>query len=175
MRALCLCLLMGCGAECPQPAHVEAPAERSEPRPRLSESAPAHEERMTLDRMNTIVEHNGEQVVRQGGIWELHYDGVPLTIVTDVRADRMRIVAAVEQLANLTPDQREAIMTANFHTALDARYAVSRGLVFSTFIHPLSTLHPDDLASGIRQTATLARTFGTTYNSGVLVFGGGGP
>ncbi len=127
---------------------------------------------MTLEEMDRIVQQLGTNVVREGGMWQFQFQGVPLTIVTDARANRMRIVAPVEQVANLTPDQHEAIMVANFHTALDARYAVSRGLLFSAFIHPLSTLHPDDLESGIRQTATLAQTFGTTYNSGALIFGG---
>lgn len=169
-----LMLTSACGsaADCPPPRVVEAtPA----PAPRLSSAAPEQEVRMDLERMDQIVRSMSDQVRREQNVWQLQYEGVLLTIVTDVRANRMRIVAAVGPVANLTPDQHQAVMLANFHTALDARYAVSQGTLFSAFIHPLSTLHPDDLKSGIRQTATLAQTFGTSYNSGELIFGGGAP
>ncbi len=32
------------------------------------------------------------------------------------------------------------MMIANFHTALDARYAISDGVIYAAFIHPLSSL-----------------------------------
>ncbi len=38
-------------------------------------------------------------------------------------------------------------MQANFDTALDARYAIAKGALWSTFIHPLS-----DLLISFRQT-----------------------
>ena len=64
-------------------------------------------------------------------------------------------------------------MQANFDTALDARYAIANGLVWGTFIHPLDSLTTRDFASGILQTKSLADTFGTTFSSGALSYGGG--
>ncbi|MEM9072955.1 MAG: hypothetical protein AAGE52_30905 [Myxococcota bacterium] len=171
--------LMACGgAECPQPTATPVPAVPS-PAPTAApmEDNTAMEDntvtdvRMTLDKMDQIVRTMAADVQRQGGIWEFRYEGLPLTIVTDARADRMRIVAPITRTNAMTSDQHDAVMMANFHSALDARYAISQGVLFSAFIHPLSTLHPDDLQSGIRQTANLVRTFGTSYTSGELFFG----
>ena len=63
------------------------------------------------------------------------------------------------------------MLIANYHSSLDARYAVSQGIVYSAFLHPLSTLADDQLASALRQVAALATTFGSTYSSGELMFG----
>lgn len=65
----------------------------------------------------------------------------------------------------------EIILVANFHTALDARYAVANGAVVSVFVHPLSSLQEADLRSGLCQVATLANNFGTSHSSGALGFG----
>ena len=46
-------------------------------------------------------------------------------------------------------------------------------MLWSTFLHRLSTLTEVDLLSGIGQTINTADTFGTSYSSGELVFGGG--
>ncbi|MEO0409240.1 MAG: hypothetical protein AAF289_18005, partial [Cyanobacteria bacterium P01_A01_bin.135] len=72
---------------------------------------------------------------------------------------------------DLTPAQVGNILIANFHTTLDARYAVSDGTVVATYLHPLSTLQEQDLRSAVRQVVSLAETFGTTYTSGELLFG----
>lgn len=126
---------------------------------------------MDLERMDGIVRDVGNAVERRGGVWQLELQGVPLTIVTDTRANRMRVVAPVARLTDLTPAHQEAVMLANFHTALDARYAVSGGILYSAFIHPLGSLTDEDLRSALRQTASLVVTFGSSYNSGELVFG----
>ncbi|NJL83304.1 MAG: hypothetical protein HC890_10765, partial [Chloroflexaceae bacterium] len=56
---------------------------------------------------------------------------------------------------------------------LDARYAVSNGVVFAAFVHPLSTLDERDFLSALRQVSQLVRNFGTSYSSGALSFGPG--
>ncbi|MEM7595784.1 MAG: hypothetical protein AAF383_30500, partial [Cyanobacteria bacterium P01_A01_bin.83] len=66
------------------------------------------------------------------------------------------------------------MMVANFHTALDARYAISNGVVVTTFIHPLSSLQERDLLSALNQVSSLAETFGTSYTSGEVLFVPGG-
>jgi len=50
---------------------------------------------------------------------------------------------------------------------------VADGLVWSVFIHPLGSLQQEDLLSAIAQVVTSAETFGTTFASGAMVFGGG--
>ena len=65
------------------------------------------------------------------------------------------------------------MMQANFDSALDARYAVAKGVLWSAYLHPLSTLKADDFVSGLAQVVNLAATYGSTYSSGALTFGGG--
>ncbi|MEL6496862.1 MAG: hypothetical protein AAFQ41_17355, partial [Cyanobacteria bacterium J06623_7] len=80
----------------------------------------------------------------------------------------------VTNAAGLTSEQMQRMMLANFHTALDARYAIADGLVVSTFIHPLSSLQERDLLSAINQVSSLAVTFGSSYTSGEMIFAPGG-
>ena len=54
---------------------------------------------------------------------------------------------------------------------LDAQYATNEGVLYSAFIHPLSPLTDGEARSAIDQVANLALTFGTTYQSGNLIFG----
>ena len=41
------------------------------------------------------------------------------------------------------------------------------------FIHPLGSLTQEDFLSGVAQVVTAAETFGASYTSGAVVFGGG--
>ena len=106
-----------------------------------------------------------------GGLIEFAYDGVRMACVSDAEHDRMRLVAPILRESEVTETQRKLMLAANYHTALDTRYATSRGIVFAAFLHPISTLDEDTIRSGLRQVASLARTFGSTYTSGELTFG----
>ena len=61
---------------------------------------------------------------------------------------------------------------ANFDRALDARYCLKEGKLWSAFIHPLGSLDEELFLSAVQQVATLADNDGTTYSGGDLVFGG---
>ncbi|MEM1037065.1 MAG: type III secretion system chaperone [Pseudomonadota bacterium] len=98
---------------------------------------------------------------------------VPVTLVFDVNADRMRLISQIRPGDGLSAAVLKRMMQANFDSALDARYAIAQGQLWSTFIHPLSSLTQEDFVSGIAQTVTLVETYGTTYTSGAGVFGGG--
>jgi hypothetical protein len=104
---------------------------------------------------------------------EFTVNGVGLLLVYDINADRMRVIAPVAEEAALTPQALTRVMQANFDSALDARYALAKGYLWAAFLHPLSTLDGADFGSGVAQTVNLVTTFGTSYNSGVHVFGGG--
>jgi len=97
----------------------------------------------------------------------------PATVVVDPNANRMRILVPIASVEGLGEAELLRLMQANFDSALDARYAVANGRLWSTFIHPLEELQAEQLISGLAQTVTLAQTYGDTYSSGALVFGGG--
>ena len=127
---------------------------------------------MTLDQAAAHIRSHTSDVVGEANVWEFTVDGVRMAFVGDVNADRMRIVAPIARTADLDPALWVRMMEANFHTALDARYSTSDGTVFATFIHPLSPLSIPELEAAMSQVALLARTFGTTFSSTDLVFGG---
>lgn len=99
--------------------------------------------------------------------------GTKILLVYDINADRMRLIAPVADSASLSAEEMTRLMQANFDSALDARYAIAQGVLWSTFIHPLSSLGGAEFGSGVGQTVNLVATFGTTYSSGLFVYGGG--
>lgn len=96
-----------------------------------------------------------------------------LMMVYDSGANRMRIISPIIPVAALPDGMMERMLQANYDAVLDARYAVANDLVWSVFIHPLSTLTEDDFISALAQTVTAAETFGSSFTSGAVVFGGG--
>jgi hypothetical protein len=92
--------------------------------------------------------------------------------MSDETADRMRIISAIKEIDELSGAQLIVALEANFHSALDARYAISDGLVYAAYIHPLSSLSETEFRSAIRQVETAQHTFGSTYSSGELFFPG---
>jgi hypothetical protein len=128
---------------------------------------------MTQIRLETIIREVGSDVVGGSGALEFTFKSVRMACISDVEHDRMRLVAPICRLSELSPDQAARVLEANFHTALDARYASSQGVLYAAFIHPLSPLANEELRSAIRQVASLAQSFGTTYSSGELVFSPG--
>jgi hypothetical protein len=93
-----------------------------------------------------------------------------MALLSDVMHDRMRIISSITTYSNLAPKIKDALMSSNFHLALDARYAVSEDVLYAAFIHPLSTLDEKDFQSALKQVHNLVATFGKTYSSGQLEF-----
>lgn len=127
----------------------------------------------TLNRIAAIIGTIDGEAKRTANNWELTIGEVQLVVVTDVAAERMRIITPIAETKGLTEDMLLRLMQANFDSALDARYAIANGLIWSTFIHPLPSLTDRDFASGLLQTKSLADSFGTTFSSGALTYGGG--
>jgi len=130
---------------------------------------------MTTERIEAVVKRIDPDFATNDAhtAWEFHLDSQQMLIVSDPNADRMRIMAPIAPTGILTPERMKRMLQANHDSALDARYSIAQDIIWSTFIHPLSPLGEAELISGLRQTFTAARTFGTTYSSGVFTFGGG--
>jgi len=121
--------------------------------------------------LNTIQEV-GENVERDGNVVNFTYQKVPVILVYDENADRMRLISPIIEVKELEEGMLMKAMEANFHSTLDVRYAISKGIVWSAFIHPMSDLSDDLLRSAIQQVAIARVTFGKEYTSGAMVFGG---
>lgn len=141
--------------------------------PDIGERAGDNPRPMTPDRLGEIIRRIDDGAERQGGAWSLEVKTVPVTVVTDAANDRMRIIIPVTRSRDLSPEQMIRIMQANFDSALDARYAISQNLLWSTYIHPLGALDDEEFLAALGQTVNLAATFGTTFSSGLLIYGGG--
>ena len=130
---------------------------------------------MTVGTLQGILKEMVENLTGDNGQWRFTFGGVEMALLTSVPHDRMRIVAPIGSEAELTDQQRKRMLDANFHSALDGRYATSNGLVYAAYIHPLSPLRREEVQSALRQVAELVKTFGTTYSSGELSFGSPSP
>ncbi|MEM9153002.1 MAG: type III secretion system chaperone [Cyanobacteria bacterium P01_F01_bin.3] len=132
-------------------------------------------EAMTLAQLGAILNEEGGNFQGSNGQWQVTVNDRSLIVLADAGSDRMRIFTPVVPAAELSPTQIQSVLLANFHTALDARYALSDNALVAVFVHPLSSLDDDDLRSALSQVSTLANNFGTTYSSGALDFGPGAP
>ncbi|MEM9061015.1 MAG: hypothetical protein AAGD13_11195 [Pseudomonadota bacterium] len=131
------------------------------------------EEPMTVERMAEIVQAVDPEAQISPSAMALTIEDIPLIVVHDVRANRMRAMTAIRSAEGIAPAELMRMMQANFDSALDARYAVAQGRLWSVFIHPLSPLGKDELLEGLGQVVNLALTYGSTYTSGAITFGGG--
>jgi len=139
----------------------------------LAGSARAQDGAMNLDRMAEVIARLDPAARRAGPAFRFTVEDVPVLVVTDARADRMRAMVPIRSAEGLTEADLIRMMQANFDSVLDARYAVAEGRVWATFIHPLSPLRDDQLISGIGQTVNAALTYGTLFSSGGMQFGRG--
>ncbi|MGJ8618064.1 MAG: hypothetical protein ACSHWS_14575 [Sulfitobacter sp.] len=155
LRALCFALIL-----LPGVALSQDPLGPSEPP-------------MSLERLGDIVRALDPDLVVRGPALEFTLDDIPVVVIADARADRMRAMVPIASAEGLTPDDMMRMMQANFDSALDARYAVAHGRLWGVFIHPLSPLEKDQFLSGLVQTITVAKTYGTAYTGGAAIFGGG--
>lgn len=128
---------------------------------------------MTLKRLAEIIFSLDEAAQSIGPAFEMTIQDIPVLILTDTSADRMRAMVPIRATDDMTAEEIIRVMQANFDTALDARYAIANGKLWGTFIHPLSPLKKNEFISGLGQTINLAKTYGTLYSGGALSFGSG--
>ena len=129
---------------------------------------------MTPERMEALVRQTADRFNNQGSVFEFSKSDCDLALIFDQQADRMRIISAIAEVAQLEPEHLQRAMEANFHSALDARYCIGNDILWSAFIHPLASLDAQLLLSAIDQVIMARLTFGTHYSSGNLHFPGSG-
>jgi hypothetical protein len=128
---------------------------------------------MTLPRMAEIVLALDPDAQVVGNGFEFSIDDIPVLIITDVGANRMRAMVPIRSAEGMDLEELQRVMQANFDSALDARYAVAQGRLWGVFLHPFAQLERDQLISGVAQTVNVAKTYGTLYTSGAAQFGAG--
>ena len=127
---------------------------------------------MTLDKMRTLIKRLDEDAVEaRPGTFLFLVNDYEVSIFSSVPANRMRVMVRIRDADKLEKKDLLRILQANLDAALDARYAIGRGSLWSVFIHPLSNLHPKQFLEGVGATVNLAATYGSTFTSGQVVFG----
>ncbi len=121
----------------------------------------------TLEKAIYIV---ADSVKGTAGNWQFAVRDRLLICITDKNNNRMRIMTPIIEQKKLAYTDLLKLMEANFHTALDVKYAITNGVLWSVFIHPLKELSKEQVLRAIEQVYTAAHTYGSTYNSTGLTF-----
>jgi len=133
----------------------------------------AEQSPMNNERLGALISRIDENAEGGAGFWRATVAGRDIMVITDEAADRVRIISPVTASNDLDAALMLRILQANFDTALDARYAIAQGVLWTLYLHPLGALNDVQFLNGINQVINLAATFNTTFSSGELSFGGG--
>ncbi len=125
---------------------------------------------MNNQKLGAIIYTLSDDIEGGEGHWQFKIDSLVFICITDELHNRMRIIAPIAEEASITQEQMKRCMQANFHSALDVKYCISDGILWSAFIHPLQELTKDQVLSAISQVYSAALTYGTVYSSGSLSF-----
>jgi hypothetical protein len=125
---------------------------------------------MDQARLEMLFAEHVEAITGPPGAIETVVDGIQLYCISDAANDRMRFVAPIARASTLDPRVLPLLLQANFHSTLDARYSISEDVVFATFLHPISSLTPELVESGMAQVLSLVQTFGTSFSAGGVIF-----
>ena len=126
---------------------------------------------MTVKELGRILKKETRITEDGDGMWTVDYLEHPVMIVTDERADRMRIFTPIVAREEINERALERMLEANFHTALDAKYSIWEGVVISVYTHPLQQLSAEQFKDALRQVVRLSETFGTTFSGTDYIFG----
>lgn len=127
---------------------------------------------MNPQKLSELISQVSDTVVTNGNNIQFMYKERPLICVYDENANRMRIISPIVETKDLAEEQLLNMLVANFHSALDVKYALSDEVIWSVFIHPLKELADHQVLDAIDQVHAASITFGTTYSSTNLVFPG---
>ena len=130
------------------------------------------QQKMNDKKLEKALRKEGIQLEGERGSWLAYQGERVLLVLTDEPNNRMRIFTPIVAEREIGATQMERMLHANFHSALDAKYSIYEGYVVSVFTHPLRELTTPQLLDALQQVVNLAETFGTTYSSTDLIFGG---
>ncbi|AXT20168.1 hypothetical protein D7030_03370 [Flavobacteriaceae bacterium AU392] len=123
-------------------------------------------------KLGEIIASVSDSIQGNIGRWQFVIKNTPFICVTDETNNRMRIISPIAESSSLDDEMKTNALVANFHSALDVKYAISDGILWSAYIHPLKELTEMQVKDAISQVFFANRTFGTTYSSTDLIFGG---
>lgn len=138
----------------------------------VSPVASAFSQDMNNEKLEDIITRVADTVTGRDGQWQFALKDRIFLCITDVNNNRMRIISPITEVDNLSEEEILNSLVANFHTALDVKYAISEERIWAVFTHPLRELTDTQAESAIIQLYNAAATFGTIYSSTNLSFPG---
>ncbi|OSY88624.1 hypothetical protein WH52_02790 [Tenacibaculum holothuriorum] len=130
---------------------------------------------MTPTKLGEIFTEVSDSIYSQKNQWRFTIKNIPLIAIADSTHNRMRIISPVAEVKKLNSELLLASLAANFHTALDIKYAISDNLLWSIYVHPLKELNKNQVINAISQVYYGNVNYGTTFSSTSLVFPGRQP
>lgn len=127
---------------------------------------------MDAKHLQQIIEQASDTLKQNGNTIRFAFKGRLLMCIFDENANRMRIISPIVEREKIGEKELLNALVANFHSALDVKYALSDEIIWSVFVHPLQELSEHQVRDAINQVYSAAATFGTTYSSTDLVFPG---
>lgn len=132
----------------------------------------AYGQKMNNVSLGKILDSVTDSLEGREGMWQIMYSDRMMLVITDEQHDRMRIISPIDIMDHVSDADIEDAMTANFHSVLDVRYAISEEILWAAFIHPLKALSEEQVRDALLQVYRAAETFGSTFSSTELVFPG---
>ncbi|MDN5202985.1 hypothetical protein QQ008_16465 [Fulvivirgaceae bacterium BMA10] len=129
---------------------------------------------MDLKKLKLVLAKKATIVQEKDNMVEYELGGVNIYLIVDENANRMRLMAGVIEEEKLKEEDLKKLMSANFDRALDAKYAIADGILWSVYAHPLKELSDTQATDAMNQVKNLVYNYGTTYHSTDFVFGGDG-
>ena len=127
---------------------------------------------MTPEKLMALIQQEADTVSAQANSAQFLFNDAMLICIYDEKANRMRIISPIVEREKIGEEELLNALVANFHSALDVKYALSDEVIWSVFAHPLKELTEDQVVDAIFQVYAAAATFGTTYSSTNLIFPG---
>ena len=131
----------------------------------------ANAQKMDNKKIAKLLGGVADSINGQTGYWQFKYFDRYFLLITDEKNNRMRIMSPIVNEEDLDEIYFKKALEANYHSALDVKYALAEKIMWSVFIHPLKELNDDQLLDAISQVYAAAATFGYSYSSTNLVFG----
>jgi len=128
---------------------------------------------MTSKKLFTTMAKEGQIIEQEGNSWQIQFHKTTLMTVVDENANRMRIICPIVEEKEVKKEHLIACMSANFHSVLDAKYALYNGYLWAIYVHPLQELTEEQVIQAMYQVRNAVATYGTDYQGGGLTFGNG--
>ncbi len=129
-------------------------------------------QQMNNSKLGEILTKKADTIQGQAGNWRFAINDKLFICLTDEKNNRMRIISPITEISTIDEKTLKNCLTANFHTALDVKYAISDEILWSVFIHPLKELSEAQIIDAVAQVYNANYTFGTIYSSTNLSFPG---